>query len=88
MENVWVPIIVAIIMSPPLYGLVRSIIKTVKGRNDKEDGAWLQRDSQRKRADILHEALMKTRSNCHVYHVHHITGERIQYEDMPDFPGR
>lgn len=79
MEDIWVPIIVAIIMSPPLYGLAKSIVKAIRGKDDKEANAWTERDTQRRRADALHEALMSHRSLCHKHH-------GMAYEEMSPFP--
>ena len=81
MESVLVPIIVAVIMSPPLYGLAKSIIKFLRGKDEKEANAWSQRDVQRRRADALHEALMSHRSMCHKKH-------GMPYEEMEPFPRR
>lgn len=81
MESVWVPIIVAIIMSTPLYGLIKSIIRFIRGKDEKETNAWSQRDVQRRRADALHEALMRHRSTCYKMH-------GMPHEEMEPFPRR
>lgn len=81
MESVWVPIIVAIIMSPPLFGLTKAIFKSLRGKGEREDSAWSQRDVQRRRADSLHEALMSHRTTCHEKH-------GIPYKKMNPFPQR
>lgn len=74
-----VTIIVAVIASGIFTGLGSSIYKSFKEKNHKSDNAWDQRDTQRKRADRLHEALMTHRTFCHKHH-------GMAYEDMDPFP--
>ena len=78
-EEAWVAIIVALIGTGILTTMGKRIFDWITGKHKDEDNAWNQRDSQRNRADRLHEALRTHRTLCHKKH-------GMAYEDMPAFP--
>lgn len=78
-EEAWVAIIVALIGTGILTTMGKRIWDWATGRYRDEDNAWTQRDTQRARADRLHEALMRHRTYCHKHH-------DMAYSDMPAFP--
>ena len=80
MQDIWVPIIVAIITSGILTALGKKAFDWARGKHKQEDDAWKQRDTHRRRADRLHEALRTHRTWCHKQH-------EAAFEDMPAFPG-
>lgn len=78
-ETVWVPIIVALITAGVLTGIGKALWDWITGKHKDEDNAWKQRDTHRRRADRLHEALMKHRTWCHKHH-------GASFDEMPEFP--
>lgn len=78
-EEAWVAILVALIGTGILTALGKRIFEWITGKHRDEDNAWQQRDTQRSRADVLHEALRSHRTLCHKLH-------DMPYEDMPPFP--
>lgn len=79
MHEIWVPIVVAVISTGILGTLVKVVVDWIRGKHKDEDDAWKQRDAQRRRADKLHEALMKHRTWCHKEH-------GVPFDEMPKFP--
>ena len=78
-ETVWVPIIVALISAGVVSGIGKALWDAFTGKHKDEDNAWKQRDSHRRRADRLHEALRTHRDWCHRRH-------GATFEEMPEFP--
>lgn len=79
LTDFWVPITVAVISTGVLGALSKSIWDWIRGKHKREDDAWKQRDSYRRRADRLHEALLRQRTFCHRHH-------GTPFDEMPEWP--
>lgn len=78
MQEIWVPIIVALISTGILTALGKELIDWARGKHKQEDDAWKQRDSHRRRADRLHRALLTHQTWCHTEH-------KAAFEEMPSY---
>lgn len=72
-------VLLAVISTGLLSGLGTSMVTSWKNRRHSSDNAWDQRDKERHRADVLHEALRTHRNMCNKEH-------GMLYKDMDPFP--